>query len=388
MTILLPIHKIKPPPWMLDTDLIRVLDSLNHDDIHARMVGGCIRNHYTNKNVYDIDIACKFNPNESKEILENNGIRVIPTGIDHGTITAHINGKNFEITTLRRDVATDGRHAKIEFSDSWVDDAQRRDFTINALYADRDGSIYDPLGTGFADLQNHIVRFIGNASNRIQEDYLRILRFFRFYADYHGGDPDRDAIDACTKFKDKIDTLSDERICDELFKTLKSNNAHRAVKAMSDIGLFDLNNNNSDKIKMLITLQNQLNHVDIPTRYEISIKYKKCIKNNKINKFINRLNSFKNNWDGDIKKSLYAYDRDVVIQGLLTLKSEGHDIHDLAISDAMTLPVPQLPIVASDIMMHFKITEGPEVGDKMKAAEQIWTDSHFTLKRDEILEKI
>jgi poly(A) polymerase len=134
MTTLLPAHKIKPPLWMQDPDLILVLDTLNQDDINARMVGGCIRNQYMNKTIYDIDIACKYNPEKSITVLKNNNIKTIPTGIKHGTITAHINGKNFEITTLRTDTKTDGRHAEIEFSDDWVKDAERRDFTINALY--------------------------------------------------------------------------------------------------------------------------------------------------------------------------------------------------------------------------------------------------------------
>ena len=162
MTTLLPVHKIQPPTWMRDIDLVRIMDTLNYNDTNARMVGGCIRNHYLNKPVLDIDIACIFPPDISADLLSSKGIRIIPTGIKHGTITAHINGKNFEITSLRRDVTTDGRHANVEFSNDWIEDAARRDFTINALYADRDGSIYDPLGNAFNDLQNHIVRFIGD----------------------------------------------------------------------------------------------------------------------------------------------------------------------------------------------------------------------------------
>ena len=128
MTILLPAHKIEPPSWMRTPELINLLDTLNHDNINARMVGGCIRNHYFEKNIYDIDIACIFNPEITIEICNSANIKTIPTGIEHGTITALINGKGFEITTLRKDIQTDGRHAKVQFTDDWTEDAKRREF--------------------------------------------------------------------------------------------------------------------------------------------------------------------------------------------------------------------------------------------------------------------
>ncbi len=388
MPILLPVHKIKPPLWMRDPDLLYVLNVLNKGDLNARMVGGCIRNYYMSKNIYDIDIACKLLPEKSQEILENASIRVIATGVEHGTITAHINGKNFEVTTLRKDVNTDGRHAKVEFSESWEEDARRRDFTINALYADSDGSIYDPLGTGLKDLEDRKVRFIGNAKNRIQEDYLRILRFFRFYAEYHEGDPDPEALDACKDLKNNICALSDERIYDELHKMLKLSTAHRGIEAMVRIQLFDLQKQDAEHLKSLITLQNQLNLDDVPTRIFILNKLNKYIKNNKINNFFKLLNEFIDAWDGHVKKALYHFDRDVVVQGLLVIKSRGGIVDDMIISDAMNMRPPEFPIVASDIMEQFKISEGPEVGEKMKAAEQIWIDSGFTLHRQDILEKL
>jgi len=373
---------------MRDPDLLYVLNVLNKGDLNARMVGGCIRNYYMSKNIYDIDIACKLLPEKSQEILENASIRVIATGVEHGTITAHINGKNFEVTTLRKDVNTDGRHAKVEFSESWEEDARRRDFTINALYADSDGSIYDPLGTGLKDLEDRKVRFIGNAKNRIQEDYLRILRFFRFYAEYHEGDPDPEALDACKDLKNNICALSDERIYDELHKMLKLSTAHRGIEAMVRIQLFDLQKQDAEHLKSLITLQNQLNLDDVPTRIFILNKLNKYIKNNKINNFFKLLNEFIDAWDGHVKKALYHFDRDVVVQGLLVIKSRGGIVDDMIISDAMNMRPPEFPIVASDIMEQFKISEGPEVGEKMKAAEQIWIDSGFTLHRQDILEKL
>jgi len=386
MTILLPVHKISPPQWMRDPDLIRVLDILNKDDINARMVGGCIRNHFFNNSVYDIDIACKSDVNDTIKILKSNGIRVIETGIKHGTITAHMNGKNFEITQLRRDVKTDGRHAKIEPTDDWVEDAKRRDFTINALYTDRDGSIYDPLGNGFSDLQNHIVKFIGNAEARITEDALRILRYFRFHGEYHEGEPDTESFNACIKLKDKIHTLSDERIYDELFKILKSEGVYRAYHLMQKARIFPINRENIEELKTLIDLQNQLEKQNLLSRYFILKIENKYIKNNKQKQFINKLNEFILWWGSDLKHALYLYDRDVVIQGLLVLKSKNYDvIDDMTITRAMNDKIPELPIIASDIMAQFKIPEGREVGEKLKQAEQIWIESDFKLSRDEIL---
>ena len=388
MSILLPVHKIKPPLWMRDPDLILILNTLNKGDLNARMVGGCIRNYYMNKDIYDIDIACKLNPEISAERLHQNNIKTIATGIEYGTITAHINGKNFEITTLRKDVHTDGRHAKVVFSDSWIDDAKRRDLTINALYADMDGSIYDPLDQGFKDLENHIVRFIGDPHKRIAEDHLRILRFFRFYAEYNDGAPDQNALMACADSKDKIEHLSDERLYDEWRKILTLPNAHRAVIAMSEIGLFNLTIEDANHLKHLIEIQTQLDTIDITARFYILNKLNKYIKNNRMNKFIHSLNLFESAWKGNIKQSLYDHGRDVTLQGLLVIKSRGVSVDDMIISNAINTPIPEYPIVASDIMNRFKIDEGAEVGQKMKAAEQIWIDSDFTLTRDEILERV
>jgi poly(A) polymerase len=388
MTTLLPAHKIKPPLWMQDPDLILVLDTLNQDDINARMVGGCIRNHYMNKTIYDIDIACKYNPEKSITVLKNNNIKTIPTGIKHGTITAHINGKNFEITTLRTDTKTDGRHAEIEFSDDWVKDAERRDFTINALYADRDGTIYDPLGTGLNDLQKEQVHFIGDAEQRIKEDHLRILRFFRFFAEYGEDTPNKKAFDACVKHKNTLSKLSDERVTDELYKILSKNSAPRAIHTMHSGGILDLPNDTSEALTTLISLQNQLQLNNINSRYLISNFSKKYIKNNKIKLFFNKINELKRQWKNNIKESLYRFERDIVTQGLLILKSQGHDINDIQISETMNSPVPILPLTATDIMDHFKIPQGREVGEKLKQAERVWINSDFKLNHDQILEKI
>jgi len=148
-----------------------------------RYVGGCVRKIINNEVIDDIDLAVNLNPDEVSKILKKNNIKFYKTGIDHGTITAFTNGDKFEITSLRKDIHTDGRHAKVEFSKDWKEDASRRDFTINSIYADIDGNLYDPF-EGKKDLQNGKIEFIGDAEKRIQEDYLRILRYIRFFINY------------------------------------------------------------------------------------------------------------------------------------------------------------------------------------------------------------
>ena len=153
------------------------------DNSEIRYVGGCVRKIINDQKVDDIDFAVNLNPNEISEIFKKNNIRFYQTGVEHGTITALINKKKFEITSLRKDISTDGRHAKVEFSKDWHEDASRRDFTINSIYADIDGNLYDPFN-GKKDLENGEIKFIGDAQERIQEDYLRILRYIRFFLNY------------------------------------------------------------------------------------------------------------------------------------------------------------------------------------------------------------
>jgi len=185
----------------------------------VRFVGGCVRNLLMGKAVSDLDLSTQLTPDETEAALETAGIRSVPTGKAFGTITAVMNGAPYEITSLREDVETDGRRAVVTYTTDWEKDALRRDFYLNALYADIDGQVYDPTGQGIADARAGRVRFIGEAEQRIREDYLRILRFFRFTAGY-AGQIDADSLAACVALKDGIDDLSGERIQQEVLKTL------------------------------------------------------------------------------------------------------------------------------------------------------------------------
>lgn len=204
----------------------------------ALFVGGCVRNALLGVAVTDIDIATDALPTTVIEIAEGAGFKVIPTGIDHGTVTVIAAGIHHEVTTFRRDVETDGRHAKVAFSTDLAEDAARRDFTMNALYAQPSGEVIDPLG-GMADLRARRVRFVGDPHQRIREDYLRILRFFRFHAVY--GDPtlglDQDGLAACAELGDGIATLSAERIGSEMRKLLAAPNPAPATASMAACGV-------------------------------------------------------------------------------------------------------------------------------------------------------
>ncbi|MDB5449758.1 MAG: tRNA nucleotidyltransferase/poly(A) polymerase [Phenylobacterium sp.] len=228
-----------PRPWMTAPETAAVLDALEAagGPDCARFVGGCVRNALIGRPIADIDIATVLTPDQVTQALEAAGIRAVPTGVDHGTVTAVCRHKPFEITTLRRDVATDGRRAVVAFTTDWMEDAQRRDFTLNALYASRDGGIFDPTGHGVADARAGRIVFVGDPEQRLREDYLRILRFFRFLAWYGSGPPDAAAVAACEALKDQVATLAAERISSELLKLLAADDPRAAVALMARTGV-------------------------------------------------------------------------------------------------------------------------------------------------------
>src|SRR6267154_1092416 len=228
------------PAWMDEAPVQALLAALTRGGIAARFVGGCVRDTMLGRPVgYDaIDIAVDKPPETVMRALEAAALKVVPTGIKHGTVTAIVRGRTFELTTLRRDVETDGRRAVVAFTDDWLEDAGRRDFTFNSLYADPDGTLYDPFD-GRADLAAGRVRFIGDPDRRIAEDRLRVLRFFRFHAWY--GQPPLDAVgfDACRRNAGALGGLSGERVAKELLRTLQAKRSPDAVEAMSEAGALD-----------------------------------------------------------------------------------------------------------------------------------------------------
>ncbi len=204
----------------------------------ARLVGGCVRDSLAHQPVWDIDLATPDAPDAVVKALEHAGLRAIPTGIAHGTVSALSDGQMFEITTLRRDVETDGRHAVVAFTDDWREDAARRDFTINAMSLSADGTVFDYFG-GVADLRAGHVRFVGGAETRIAEDYLRILRYFRFFARYGKGEPDPNAVSAVAQGVPGLARLSGERVWSELQRILQAPAPDDAIALMARLGVLD-----------------------------------------------------------------------------------------------------------------------------------------------------
>jgi poly(A) polymerase len=235
-------ERLAPRAWLTAPETAAVFDALEAAGGAdcARFVGGCVRNSLIGRTIDDVDIATVLTPPAVIDALKAAKIRAIPTGVEHGTVTAVIASRPFEITTLRRDVETDGRRAVVVFTEDWREDAERRDFTLNALYARRDGTILDPTGSGVEDARAGRIVFVGDPEQRLREDYLRILRFFRFLAWYGRGAPDAAALAACAALKDQVATLAAERISKELLKLLAADDPRQAVGLMAASGVLQV----------------------------------------------------------------------------------------------------------------------------------------------------
>ena len=272
-----PVTQIEPQPWMTVPATATVMAALGADqstDLLALFVGGCVRDSLLEREVGDIDIATTLAPEVVTERLHAAGVKVVPTGLSHGTVTAVVDGRHFEITTLRVDVETHGRRATVAFTDDWVADAQRRDFTVNALFADSAGAIFDPVG-GLADLKAGRVRFVGNAEQRIREDVLRLLRFFRFYAQIGSPPPDSEAIAACQKLADLLPTLSGERVAAETFKLLAAADPATTMTLMSANGVlqhFLPEATEIDRLAALVTVEGIVKLADPLRRLAAGLK--------------------------------------------------------------------------------------------------------------------
>lgn len=233
-----PLGKLAPQSWMTQSPTRCVVAALQANGAEVRFIGGCVRDAIVQRPVRDIDLALALPPAEVTRLLVAAGIKVVPTGIDHGTVTAVVEGLPFEITTLRIDVETDGRRARVAFTDDWVADAARRDFTINALSCTPEGDVYDYFD-GLLDLGLGRIRFVGDARERISEDVLRLLRFFRFYAHYGQPPPDGDALAACREWAGKITTLSGERVRVEMLRMLTAPHPDDVFQLMQEFDVLE-----------------------------------------------------------------------------------------------------------------------------------------------------
>ena len=371
-----------------------------------RYVGGCIRKIINKEKVDDIDLATNLEPKEVCEALKKNNIKYYESGIVHGTITAIEDNYTFEITTLRKDISTDGRHAKIEFSKDWKADASRRDFTINSIYSDKDGNLFDPFN-GKQDLENGIVNFIGEADKRIKEDYLRILRYLRFFLNYS---KQQHNLENVRKLKINISgilKLSKERLLDELKKIIKLEILEKLSKdkislelilmifpEFKNIEVFSkLNSTQKDLLKkkdfiFLLTLMiiDETDNTDyFLYKFNISKKDKKRIKSidNFFKEKINLKSFSKNNMD----KIFYYQGKEVVLDILshkmIKSKKVDNSLKEL-INHYEKNITPIMPVNADFLMKKYKIPEGKQLGTKLRIIEDHWVKNNFKISDEDV----
>lgn len=376
---------------MTDYRSVRLMRALGayESEPQALFVGGCVRNTLLDRPVSDIDIATVHKPLEVIEKLKAAGIRYAPTGLDHGTVTAIVEDMTFEVTTLRRDIDTNGRYAVIAFTEEWVEDAQRRDFTINTLLADVHGGIYDPTGKGVEDLEDQRIIFVGDAGQRIAEDYLRILRFFRFHAQYGKGAVDKAALDACKEAADKVSSLSRERITQEFFKIIAVENPAAVLNLMfSNNVLSDMADRfKPETMERLCELQTRYDAKDLIARLltisglEADYFEDRLVLSNAQKKLIESyalgLAVLKSASKKKMRELVYRVGNIAALQIYflyLARKNLLPDIEIIEISRYWQPPV--FPVKAEDLIRS-GIMQGPELGKTLKSLEEKWIAKDF-----------
>jgi tRNA nucleotidyltransferase/poly(A) polymerase len=405
--------RFEAPPSLKDTDWLkrpetaRVFAALTSAGVETRAVGGAVRNSLLGLPVSEIDLATTALPEQVMALARKAGLKAVPTGIEHGTVTVIVDGIPFEVTTLRRDVETFGRHATVAFTEDWEEDARRRDFTLNALYAGSDGTVFDPLG-GYADLVTGRVRFIGDAGDRIKEDYLRILRFFRFNAYYGRGPLDEEGLRACVRLRAGLDQLSAERVGGELRRLLVAPQAMRAVEALFDYGLLSglLGGvPRLERFKRLIAIDTALERApDAMTRLaalgvfvgEDAERLTARLRLSNAEQAVLALGAADHARDAlpeesAAKRALYRLGPDhCATHVLLAWADSGAAPDDPNWREALSLPerwqAPSFPLRGPDIMALGDI-KGPELGAILRRLEAEWVAGGFALSRETLLAK-
>ncbi len=387
------------------SDLFKVISNYNVLS-EIRYVGGCVRKIINNEKFDDIDLATNLKPEQVKECLKNNNIDFFETGIEHGTITAHIGEKNFEITSLRKDVSTDGRRAVVEFTNEWAEDALRRDFTINSIYADKEGNLFDP-NDGVKDLKNGKIKFIGDPEKRVKEDYLRILRYVRFFLNYSKQEHQLFVKKIIKQNISGIVKLSKERLIDELKKLVISN------------GFINIGDDEFCK-EIVLLIFPQVKNIDIFKKlnknYKSEILKKDFIfllslliidetdnsefflyKFNMSNESKKRINFLKEIYDKSNDKDIFSknnlqkifyfqgksYLLDVIDFQLFRSNKKSNKLIELK-KHFEKLEKPMFPIKAKIIMEKYNLKEGKELGQKLKYLENLWLENSFNISEKEV----
>ena len=375
-------------------------------DSEIRYVGGCVRKILNNEKVDDVDMATNLNPDEIKQVLKKKNIKFYETGKDHGTITAHINDEKYEITPLRSDVTTDGRHAKVQFTKDWRKDAERRDFTINSIYSDINGNLFDPF-EGKKDLENGKVIFVGDEEKRIKEDYLRILRYLRFFSNYSRAEHDVITLRNIKKNLNGVSKVSSERMLDEFKKIFISQSLYQLSLNRDSFELLQLifpQFKNLEKIKRLNPLaKEKLKDIDFIFllglltidetdnldyflfKYNISKKDQKRLINIK-SFFYSKKDTFKINFQS-LWKYYYLYGQqslnDILNFKIFISKKNDKKLIDL-IHYFKNKKAPVFPIKAEDLMKKFNFTEGKKLGENLKILEDYWINNNFKINEKDI----
>ncbi len=404
MTVLL--GKLSKKQFMVAEDTLRVMQSLLRDGGDARFVGGCVRDALANRRIIDIDIATPLNPEAVTQRLEADKIHVVPTGLKHGTVTAVVDGRPFEITTLRHDVVTYGRHADVAFTDDWKADAARRDFTINAMSATLDGDVYDYF-SGMEDLRNGHIIFVGDAEKRVQEDILRILRFFRFHAHFGKGEPHTAALAACAKFADHLPRLSAERIRNETLKLLEAQNCPAVWQLMLQnriVTHFLPEATNVTALERLVRLEEKYHSPGYVLRRLLSVLdvtvegLMKVIESLRLSKEQggHLLTLFEpgvavdNKMDeATVNRAVYQLGNDVVRSLLLLCAARDGKDHNLAqtFQWATAFRPPRFPLKAQDVL-DMGYAQGPDIGRILGNMESWWLAEDFVPGRTACLRKL
>ena len=387
------------------SEIFNVISNYNNSS-EIRYVGGCVRKILNNEEFDDIDLATNLKPNEVKESLKSKNIDFFETGIDHGTITAHIDKKNFEITSLRKDISTDGRHAIVEFTNEWIEDALRRDFTINSIYADKEGNLYDP-NDGVKDLENGKIKFIGDPEKRIKEDYLRILRYVRFFLNYSKHGHKQNVKKIIKQNISGVIKLSKERLIDELKKLVISNRFINICEdefckeivllifpQVKNIDLFKnlKKNYKSEVLKKDFIFILSLLIIDETDNSEFFL-YKFNMSNEaklRINflKEIHKNSNDKNTFSKkNLQKIFYYQGKSCLLDVLdfLLFRSNKKNNKLIELKKYFeNLEKPKFPIKAKIIMEKYNLKEGKELGQKLKFLENLWVENSFNISEKEV----
>lgn len=371
-----------------------------------RFVGGAVRDALKGLKGFDLDLATDLSPDELVEACQEEGLKTVPIGIKFGTVGVIIDDTVLEVTSLRKDIKTDGRHAEVEFTDNWEEDASRRDLTINAVYADEKGNVFDYYN-GIGDLEKGVVRFIGNAAQRIKEDYLRILRFFRFYSIFGEGEIDAKALQACVENREGLTSLSMERIRDEIFKILLTPKVVKTIQIMMDnniLGYIMPDPPYLDKLDFLVKMVDK-HHIPFRALRRLFIIYQPDTALAENLAFRLRLNKKEKQLFVDLaannialddllnpqklQQLIYRYGAEFCQEKILLQAAiEQKDVPEMdkIIAQIKSLSVPVFPLKGIDIINQ-GIDDQRKTSSVLKELEKVWIDSNFSLSKEELLQK-